>query len=340
MIFLKHLARLQLVCTLIISLWNDWCCSAYSIRQHGNRRKPSSVLHISKPETSSTQLKSSDNDNRLDTSRRIACISLAQGALLLPAIAQAASLTDNLVETAFGEASWDPLDRAALLGLTTSVPPLFSTYAARILINYDSGVGNWWKQLDESCALLSQEKRTEKLSKSFGELAKSVELGVEDWIVENKTYELLWDLFMDKYGDLPEAKRQFGILFALLPQELQPHRKLRPICGTSLLEEQSKVPVLPEFSSLLSQDYQCTQLGSHYTVDPPILNEVSVNSNGGQETVLGPLSVMPLTREKPHFSSKTYALFALSGAAGCALTHTIVIPLVRSDFKQVRYFWF
>jgi solute carrier family 25 phosphate transporter 3 len=44
-------------------------------------------------------------------------------------------------------------------------------------------------------------------------------------------------------------------------------------------------------------------------------------------TAAGPLAALPLRRDLPDFTLNMYTLFGISGAAGCAMTHSLVIPL-------------
>ena len=68
-----------------------------------------------------------------------------------------------------------------------------------------------------------------------------------------------------------------------------------------------------------------------FTITPALtLYEVGIGEEFGQTavaTAFGPLASVPLTRDIPTYQPFTYALFGLAGATGCALTHSVVIPL-------------
>eukprot|EP00536_Pseudo-nitzschia_multiseries_P001144 jgi/Psemu1/300567/fgenesh1_kg.14_\ len=67
------------------------------------------------------------------------------------------------------------------------------------------------------------------------------------------------------------------------------------------------------------------------SIQPPIsLYQVGVGEEFGQAataTTFGPLALNALRRELPRYTFDIYALFGISGATGCALTHSVVIPL-------------
>jgi solute carrier family 25 (mitochondrial phosphate transporter), member 3 len=103
-----------------------------------------------------------------------------------------------------------------------------------------------------------------------------------------------------------------------------------------------------DLGNLLPPEYKCVLLvqdgkgdgtsrratsTAFYTIYPPIslLEVARVEERAGQTAVIvtafGPLASDALTREMPDYSLWTYALLGVSGAAGCALTHSVVIPL-------------
>lgn len=280
----------------------------------------------------------------------------------------------TLEDLDLGEGKWMrsaestvPTDRessssAAAAGVVT---PSFATYTSRFLIQYDDGVSNWWGENIRQNSLLPADQSRNNLGRSFGSLAMSVQLSLIKFIgatpnsmisplqVKSKFSELA-KLFLDKYGQDEESRRQIGLLFATLPPDYQPN-VLKTLSTKTIaasgqqgtiehgkekdsFEQPSKNSNLPlsfteEVTSLLPSGYECARISGtqSYTIIPPLnLYEIGVDDEFGQSataTAFGPLSSTPLKRERPDLSFDVYALLGISGAAGCALTHSVVIPL-------------
>ena len=144
-------------------------------------------------------------------------------------------------------------------------------------------------------------------------------------------------------NDGNDAQRQIALLFAMLPPEQQPLDvlsqlfKQTSIGGTRTKTDTTvdEAMIGDDFSTLLSQKYRLVQDNSNgissYSIFPTIHPmEVDSAERIGQtavQTAFGPISPDPLTREIPRYSPDIYALFGISGATGCALTHAVVIPL-------------
>lgn len=64
------------------------------------------------------------------------------------------------------------------------LPPNFATYATRFLICYDEGFQNWWKENECKYSLLSAREQRNNLGKSFGSLARSIQLSLEGYILD------------------------------------------------------------------------------------------------------------------------------------------------------------
>lgn len=260
-----------------------------------------------------------------------------------------------------------PTDResasaAAAAGVVT---PSFATYASRFLIQYDEGVSNWWGENIRQNSLLPADQGRNNLGRSFGSLATSVQLSLNKFIgatpnsmmsplqVKSKFSELA-KLFLDKYGRDEESRRQIGLLFATLPPDYQPNvlntLSTKTIAASGQqgtieagkgkdsfeqLSENSNLPLsfTEDVTSLLPSGYECARISGtqSYTIMPPLnLYEIGVDDEFGRSataTAFGPLSSTPLKRERPDLSVDVYALLGISGAAGCALTHSVVIPL-------------
>jgi solute carrier family 25 phosphate transporter 3 len=144
---------------------------------------------------------------------------------------------------------------------------------------------------------------------------------------------------MDKYGAKDGAIRDIALLFAMLPAVYQPADLLRKIdkaalTATATKESPTEFPpnYQEDFTLLLPTKYQAGYSAStkSFTIMPNInLFEIGINEDSGSPaiaTTFGPLSSRPLSRERK-LSLDVYALLGISGGAGCALTHTLVIPL-------------
>ena len=314
--------------------------------------------------------------------RRGALTSLISVALMLPPTAAQAETTstvpaDPLETIAVGNGKWKPLDRAAMEVSTSTTSscysPSFCTYAARVLIRYDPGVGAWWNELEASLALVTAAQRQEKLGRTFGALAKSLEQGLRRMGTAPSTAsaEQLYDRFVASYGAQPDAPRQIALLFALLPRPHQPVQKLQEYydLSTNNLASSRRKPasllsqkitessttttlfgdnltqLLPPIFHISKQEDSSSGTSSAstdsassssssrccFTIQPALtLYEVGIGQEFGQAataTAFGPLASQPLTRELPTYPPSTYLLFGLAGATGCALTHSVVIPL-------------
>jgi solute carrier family 25 phosphate transporter 3 len=264
-----------------------------------------------------------------------------------------------------GDGQWKPLERTTARGgglpaTRSTIPPTFLTYAARLLIRYDAGVAVWWASIDRRYSLMADDQRAIQRNLAFGSLACSIERALDPFLQQQQptpptptsvqvAYTALWDLFVERYGREFDAKRQISLLFCLLPDADQPLSRLQKLKtgtvatkdllstssagddadGTTTTSEQPT----SDMTDLLPANYQCVAVRgtAGYSVYPGInLFEIGVDEEFGQTavaTAFGPLSETPLTRELPNYSLQTYGLFAVSGAAGCALTHSVVIPL-------------
>ena len=281
-------------------------------------------------------------------------LSAALTTTCLPRIAKASTDSCGLESIVLGDGKWTttstrrrlpssfPLDKSI-------VPHIFSTYAARFLFRYDDGVSSWWKDIVKSCSLLSEERRCFRLEEYFGQLARSFQISIQASLREAPSlrdgYEDLIMCFLEHYGNDKEARRQIGLLFALLPQDHQPVKHLSQIsAGPPSFDLPSKSPdtdnsfapptaMQTDYTALLPPIYRCVRVRGTdgFTIYPTIsLDQLDLEEEPGQiavVTAFGPLAAHPLQRELPQLNSFTYALFGISGAAGCALTHTVVIPL-------------
>eukprot|EP00529_Nitzschia_sp_RCC80_P009787 CAMPEP_0113507490 /NCGR_PEP_ID=MMETSP0014_2-20120614/36492_1 /TAXON_ID=2857 /ORGANISM="Nitzschia sp." /LENGTH=793 /DNA_ID=CAMNT_0000403101 /DNA_START=123 /DNA_END=2500 /DNA_ORIENTATION=+ /assembly_acc=CAM_ASM_000159 len=145
-----------------------------------------------------------------------------------------------------------------------------------------------------------------------------------------------------------EIGRQLCLLAATLPPNIQPKGSIKRLLMQLQQQQQQQkqssqrdasADLSTDLSRLLPTDvYSCTlqatsdgSSSSSYKIQPPIsLYQVGVGEEFGQAataTAFGPLAATVLTREMPKYPFNIYMLFGVSGATGCALTHSLVIPL-------------
>ncbi|KAL3910765.1 MAG: hypothetical protein SGILL_007563, partial [Bacillariaceae sp.] len=87
-----------------------------------------------------------------------------------------------------------------------------------------------------------------------------------------------------------------------------------------------------DLAALLPKQYTSVpRADGTVAISPPVsFFEVGVGEEFGQAataTAFGPLAAVELTRDLPRYTFDIYALFGISGATGCCLTHSLVIPL-------------
>ena len=241
--------------------------------------------------------------------------------------------------------------------------PTFVTYLTRFLIHYDTGVNKWWQQWQTKTALLSPAERDQQLAQKFAALAKSIQQGLTVTLEPPALWDLLYAQYAtttnsndDDYVDA-DAPRQLALLFSMLPATLQPTDRLTTYYRKRSTNKKSSNAQLADtatavtfwestsadFSALLPPPFHCEPESSNkgFVIVPSPISSSSIandnllltdaNNNNSSpqsvETPFGPLGAKPLSRELPRYSSDIYKLFGISGAVGCALTHTVVIPL-------------
>lgn len=296
--------------------------------------------------------------------RRATLAALASAALF-PALAQAASTTSSgapLEGILLGDGRWKAVDRSLSSPTTSDSSALFSanfcTYACRFLIQYDASVSAWWNELEASLQLLDSDQAQAKLGRAFGSLAKSMERAFD-----GSSSTELYDQFAKSYGQQPDAPRQIALLFSLLPAHRQPISRLQSYYDnesrrvstkadaaqnvvskkftndpTSAASATTTVLFGNSLTRLLPAVFRITpRPDGSFSVQPAAVALYETGMGPEQDpnsshaplaaTAFGPMASAPLTRDAPVYALGTYALFAVAGATGCAVTHTIVIPL-------------
>lgn len=230
----------------------------------------------------------------------------------------------------------------------TIIDACFTAYLTRFLINYDEGVAAWWQQLQISYSLLPNEQRQNRLGRDFGSLASSIQEALKIYIEQatssRQGYEQVFERFASTYAsttDDIEVRRQLCLLAATLPADQQPREIIKKILPTKTmtkalkeLDNSSLAMVMSEnLSNLLPREYTTVIPNSDgvLSIQPAIsLYQVGIGEEFGQAataTTFGPLAQNSLRRELPRYTFDVYALFGISGATGCAITHSVVIPL-------------
>ncbi|KAL7538157.1 hypothetical protein ACHAXR_008321 [Thalassiosira sp. AJA248-18] len=291
-------------------------------------------------------------------SRRSALLTSAAAALALFPLTQSATAAESLEELSLGTATWsdaaDASQTSSSIPLSARVvPPSFATYLARFLLHYDDGASIWWENQSETYSLLASYEAKKREGKSFGSYASSIQKGLYSYISGNDEsnissyakvraqYSTLLSSLSDKYGSKQGAIRDIALLFAMLPAVYQPTDILRNIdkgvitrTGTNAGTTSDNFPpnFQEDFALLLPNKYQVlyNESTKSYKITPDInLFEIGINEDKGSPaiaTTFGPLSSKPLSRER-NLTLGIYTLLGISGGAGCALTHTLVIPL-------------
>jgi len=168
-------------------------------------------------------------------------------------------------------------------------------------------------------------------------------------VPENSTryrFENLADIFVNQYGEKDkDVIRHITLLFSMLPSPYQPIDFLKKFTSTSVditdiyFREEKSSPPPTDFQStgdltnLLPLNYQCAYntLKKSFCITPTVIfSEFEMKNNYDAHvisTIFGPLAFGPLKRELPVIPFNIYKLIGVAGAAGCSLTHSVVIPL-------------
>eukprot|EP00429_Kryptoperidinium_foliaceum_P049920 CAMPEP_0176111940 /NCGR_PEP_ID=MMETSP0120_2-20121206/56214_1 /TAXON_ID=160619 /ORGANISM="Kryptoperidinium foliaceum, Strain CCMP 1326" /LENGTH=582 /DNA_ID=CAMNT_0017446161 /DNA_START=146 /DNA_END=1890 /DNA_ORIENTATION=+ len=268
-----------------------------------------------------------DSSSKTSMQRRRMLMSMAAMAASYPLVAQA----HNIEDLELGQGSWTALGSSGRSAVTTNtIPASFCTYLARFLINYDSGVATWWKNQEESVSLLPPEQQQRALGRSFGKFSASLQQALDAYIKQSSYADFIQRL-LDTYTD-NEAARHIGILSALIPAKYQPTGSLRKALLDTAAKRRTADSVWTEdLGALLPSPYHVVQSGDRLAITPPIpIFQVGLGEEFGQTataTLFGPLSSELLIRELPNYTPQIYTILGISGATGCALTHSLVIPL-------------
>jgi secreted Zn-dependent insulinase-like peptidase len=232
-----------------------------------------------------------------------------------------------------------------------AVPASFATYLTRVLINYDEGVSSWWQSRLHSYSLLPFDQQQTRLGQDFGKLSASIQRALQGYMEDKagatpprNVYEDIFERLMrsvDGSLDKDEGKRQLLLLAATLPADHQPVGAIKELLAN--LSTRSALPpnqisnenvMKEDLSALLPETYTViSRSDGTVTLSPQVsFFEVGVGEEFGQAataTTFGPVAATELTRDLPQYTFDIYALFGISGATGCCLTHSLGKPQSR-----------
>ena len=145
---------------------------------------------------------------------------IAVGLLAASSSATAAAIDEDdcgLEEILLGKGTWThPNGADDTSNNTLLLPPAnFVTYMTRFLLQCDDGAPSWWKSLEKSNSLLTQDQQQTNLGRNFGSLAKSVQIAIQQYLLQQQEqqeasstptrtssvqrgYEQLAQLFVDR----------------------------------------------------------------------------------------------------------------------------------------------
>lgn len=342
-----------LVSFLCLSCYAFQYCDAYvtsKITQSQRNQLHRRTSFISSKENHSSSIELSRREVMLSTI-------IASSVLVLPEISYAKEDVPipTLVDLKLGEASWidfhdKRISQDIIARSSKLIPANFATYVTRFLINYDAGISKWWEELKTTYSLLAAAEERSKLGQNFGALAKSLQISIGNYILNEEKlkynvtvqqrFEDLLQIFLETYarkenGHFDESiLRDISLLFAILPASCQPNLEsiTQNRSSQSIERKTLSVAYTEELTELLPSSFSCLfdREKKVYSIEPPVpLYEIGIDDEFGQTaiaTLFGPLSSKPLRRQKPDLSVATYSLLGLSGACGCSITHSIVIP--------------
>ena len=259
------------------------------------------------------------NWNRREMLKYSSLWMLSTAALTLPANAEETTNELTGVKDGTWSTPFTPTNTNASV-----IPSDFVSYLTRIMIRYDPSLSSWYSSMDDP-------------DDTFAKLSKSIQLSLLPLFSSTTTSSVsnnMQTLTRQLQSNYPQAKRHLQLLMSMLPSYQQPSNY-----DSSFLQKQTQPEEEEEkdTSLLLPTSFAVkkvtSQNGSFYLEMTPSLSTISTSSSSfdrddWQMTKFGPISkTTPLTRPLEHYSLAIYSLFAISGATGCAMTHSLVIPL-------------
>lgn len=227
----------------------------------------------------------------------------------------------------------------------------FIIYFSRILLNYDADANNWWRTEVVPKVRGNKEAVAAQLRKRFANFAATVEFGLRRYLAKGRRKSGVLKNYVTRYGKSEESRRQLALAFTLLEdQPLELIAELLDSLSSGARLQAAFSPALPDYLAmdparlLPSTQYPVWDGGLNRWVVPGLRAAQPYSGDAWEEgfktSVFGPRGDEVVYKERP-LGANDYALFALSGAAGCSFTHSLVIPLdvvkTRAQTEPERY---
>lgn len=280
------------------------------------------------------------------------------GSSVGPPVAYAAPPPAGRADLSAATLRWltDDPDADEFSGVLATYNVAFVTYLARFLLNFDPPSSGWFATRCKSFANADADTVRELQLSTFASFAASVQYGLRGF-EGREGVEQLFDTLVRIHGAYPERRRHLALAFTLL-EAAQPRERiaglLRAGDGTPTLDEQAPfgtAPFSPGLPDYLARDprnllpptqvpvwdanlrryvvrglAQVKQLGSYAQEGYARAEGGGSSTRAGELSVFGPRAAFAVQRER-RLTPRDFALFALSGAAGCCGTHATVTPL-------------
>jgi len=229
----------------------------------------------------------------------------------------------------------------------------FIIYLARFMLNYDDMSRMWW-QNEVMPGINPNDPKAEQaadMRAKFASYAASVQYGLRRYVDQGRRASGILKTLVDRYGKDEEAKRQLALAFTLL--EDQPLEIITSLLKDVQINDRLQAVFSPALSDYMAMDPQRLLPSTQYPIwdeatlrwiIPGLRNAKPYRSNLDDAdlklSVFGPRSDDLVFKERG-LTPNDYALFAVSGAIGCAFTHSLVIPLdvvkTRLQTDPTRY---
>lgn len=227
----------------------------------------------------------------------------------------------------------------------------FIIYFSRILLNYDTDAIRWWQTEVLPSVGGSKQAIAAQLRKRFANFAATVEFSLRRYLAKGRRKSGVLKNMSKKYGKSEESRRQLALAFTLLEDQpleliaelldtLTPGARLQAVFSPALSDYLAMDPV----RLLPSTQYPVWDGGRERWVVPGLRAAQPYSGDawedGFKTSVFGPRGDEVVYKERS-LGINDYALFALSGAAGCSFTHSVVIPLdvvkTRAQTEPEKY---
>jgi len=231
----------------------------------------------------------------------------------------------------------------------------FIVYLSRFLLNYDTECARWWSAevLPTVPTNISLEDRARRLRQRFADFAASVEFGLRRYPSSTGSTGMLRRL-VASYGQTEESRRHLALAFTLLRD--QPYDLISQLLQEQSADTRLRAVFSPGLSDFLAMDplrllpstqYPVWDGGLGRWVIPGLRNARPYSERDALRdpacqkcTIFGPRGDDVVSKER-QLTLRDYGLFAFAGSFGCAITHSIVIPLdvvkTRMQTEPGRY---